>query len=315
MLWFLGEEGFADDGVWGVRYGLLADMVECLVQRDFCYNTMDVRMTYDYLKACLCDPTIAKIVLVAHSQGGIIVSMALDYLFADLPHGAFGKLVRLPLSDPFPEASCGEEPILILGANGKEIYTFGSAASHFNNPHLSLPAPTSQGCIPYIEHYCNEYDMVSRWGALHSTTKVLNNRYSGSVFVRLGATGHMFNQHYLSVMFPLSPRSWEAGGGGVNGFQKLNGTASTFLDTVVEVDEGLALRRENTAVGILQRDSMFDVRNGRMLEVNGRKKGDVDWEVAVDEVRMDGMCREAEGRSVRELSRLWLYLGGRSPKD
>ncbi len=80
----------------GFRYGLLADMVECLVQRDFRYNTMDVRMTYDYLKACLCDPTIGKIVLVAHSQGGIIVSMALDYLFADLPHGVFGKLVRLP---------------------------------------------------------------------------------------------------------------------------------------------------------------------------------------------------------------------------
>lgn len=80
-----------------VRYGLLADLGECLVQRDFRYNTMDVRVTYDYLKACLCDPTIGKIVLVAHSQGGIVVSMALDYLFADLPHGVFGKLVRLPI--------------------------------------------------------------------------------------------------------------------------------------------------------------------------------------------------------------------------
>jgi len=78
------------------RYGLLADILECLIQRDFSYNTMDVRMTYDYLKACLCDPTISKIVLVAHSQGGIIVSMALDYLFADLPHGVFGKLVGQP---------------------------------------------------------------------------------------------------------------------------------------------------------------------------------------------------------------------------
>lgn len=77
---------------------MLADMMECLIQRDFAYNTMDVRMTYDYLKACLCDPTIGKIVLVAHSQGGIIVSMALDYLFADLPREVFGKLVRWPAS-------------------------------------------------------------------------------------------------------------------------------------------------------------------------------------------------------------------------
>lgn len=122
----------------------------------------------------------------------------------------------------------------------------------------------------------------------------------------------MFNQHYLSVMFPPSPGSWEAGG---NGFQKLNGTASSFLDTIVDVDEGLALKREDTAVGILRRDFVFEVGKGRILEVNGRKKGDVDREVGVDEVLMDGMCREADGRSVRELSRLWLYLGGRSPKD
>jgi len=202
--------------------------------------------------------------------------------------------------------------ILISGANGKEIYTFGSAASHFNNPHLALPALTSQGCIPYIEHYCNEYDMVSRWGALHSTTKVLNNRYSGSIFVRLGATGHMFNQHYLSVMFPPSPRSWEAG---ANGFRKLNGTASSFLDKVVDVDEGLALKREDTAVGILRWDSMFEVGKGGRLEVDGGKKGVVDGEMPVEDGLLDGMCREAEGRSVRELSRLWLYLGGRSPKD
>ncbi len=122
----------------------------------------------------------------------------------------------------------------------------------------------------------------------------------------------MFNQHYLSVMFPLISRSWEAGG---NGFQKLNGTASNFLDTVVDVDEGLALKREDTAVGILRRDFVFEVGKGRILEVNGGKKGVVDREMPVEDGLLDGMCREAEGRSVRELSRLWLYLGGRSPKD
>ena len=56
---------------------------------------MDVRVTYDYLKACLNDPTVGKIILIAHSQGALIVSMALDYLYADLPHEVFSKLVRL----------------------------------------------------------------------------------------------------------------------------------------------------------------------------------------------------------------------------
>ena len=58
-------------------------------------------------------------------------------------------------------------------------------------------------CIQHIEHYCNEYDMVSRWGALDNAQNGSRNRYSGTVFVRRGATGHMFNQHYLAIMFPL----------------------------------------------------------------------------------------------------------------
>lgn len=151
--------------------------------------------------------------------------------------------------------------------------------------------------------------MVSRWGALHSTTEVLNNRYSGAVFVRLGKTGHLFNQHYLGVMFPLAARSWEAGGGG---FGKLNGTASTFLDEVGDVDVELAMKKEDTAVGVLCREAMFEAGDAR---VNGIKKGVVGRELPVEDVLMDGMRREVEGRSVRELSRLWRYLGGRSPKD
>lgn len=80
-------------GIHNQTYGMIGDLLECLIQRDFVYNTMDVRMAYDYLKACLSDPTISKIVLVAHSQGGVIASMALDHLFADLPFNVFAKLV------------------------------------------------------------------------------------------------------------------------------------------------------------------------------------------------------------------------------
>ena len=135
---------------------------------------------------------------------------------------------------------------------------------------------------------------------------MLNNRYSGAVFVRLGKSGHLFNQHYLSVMFPSSPS-----GSGVNGFQNLHGKASSFLNMVVDVDEELALKREDAAVGILSREARFEVGEGGRVEVKGGKKG----EVPVEDGLMDGLSREVEGRSVRELSRFWLYLGGRSPKD
>ena len=76
-----------------IRYGLIADLMECLLQRCLAFKTMDVRITYDYVKACLLDPTVSKVVLIAHSQGGIVASLVLDSLFTDLPLDAMSKLV------------------------------------------------------------------------------------------------------------------------------------------------------------------------------------------------------------------------------
>jgi hypothetical protein len=52
-----------------------------------------------------------KIVFILHSQGGIEGGMIIDWLLQEVPQDLLGKL---------------------------EIYTFGNAANHFNNPHLHL---------------------------------------------------------------------------------------------------------------------------------------------------------------------------------
>jgi esterase/lipase superfamily enzyme len=44
-----------------------------------------VRIAYKKIKPALLDPKITKVVIVAHSQGGIVLSMALDNLLADIP--------------------------------------------------------------------------------------------------------------------------------------------------------------------------------------------------------------------------------------
>lgn len=135
----------------------------------------------------LVDPTVKKVVLIGHSQGGIIVSQAIDDLLSQLPARTMAKL---------------------------EVYTFGSAASHFSNPSLALRSNpstnqtgeqtllrashtkvyltnTNQGnhIIPHMEHYANEYDLVPRWGVLHSVQDVVDMRYAGAIFVRMGASG------------------------------------------------------------------------------------------------------------------------------
>jgi esterase/lipase superfamily enzyme len=61
------------------------DVVECLVQRDLGYTTRDVRVAYNTLKEALMEPGVETVVVIAHSQGGIVLSMALDNLLSDLP--------------------------------------------------------------------------------------------------------------------------------------------------------------------------------------------------------------------------------------
>lgn len=218
----------------------------------------------------------------------------------------------------------------------QEIYTLGSAASHFNNPLISFPIgfpdhqASSEGtrrCIPHIEHYCNEYDMVSRWGALHNVAQVLDNRYSGTVFVRMGATGHMFNQHYLAAMFPLlstSPSSAPAN----SREQQTNGAKqgpNAFLDKIVKVDVKLALAREDTAMknmGLMRRESassVLELVDGEYLSADAVPNGDIpggrkkatNIKILKDNVAVEG--KDTKGKTVRQLSRLWRYEGGESP--
>ena len=279
-------------------YGLPADILECLVQRCFSYKTKDVRIAYSYVKAVLVDPTVKKVVLIGHSQGGLIASLVLDELFSELPTSCMSKL---------------------------EIYTFGSAASHFSNPlvsltieaekpasqtspsavHFSLP-PQPKRVISHIEHYANEKDMVPRWGVLHCVQDILDNRYAGSVFVRMGASGHLFNQHYMDAMFPL--------GGPDTVWQ-----SSSFLDHQVKVDKKLAMMKENLAISkidVMRRESGLEFGNGQVIHdgasvIHGHADNTVMAFGRTNSGRV--LSEEAQGKTVRELSRLWRYEGGQSP--
>ncbi len=287
-------------------WGLPADLIECLIQRAFAYRTTDVRVAYSYIKATLVDPTVRKVVLIGHSQGGTIVSLVIDQLLTELPTECISKL---------------------------EVYTFGSAASHFSNPLVSLssrpdshqpPHPPTKTqldrlslsqpkhLISHIEHYANELDMVPRWGVLHCTKDIVNNRYAGSVFVREGASGHMFNQHYMDAMFPFPEKS-------------THWLQDTFLDRVIQVDEDLVIKREKTAVskaGLLESRSGLDFGDGEIVPetrslYNGTNSGLVsNGDPVLTFARTDSgrlQVEEARGKTVRELSRLWRYYAGRSP--
>ena len=179
----------------------------CMIQRAISYHDYGTRLTYTYVKALLIDPTVTKVVLIGHSQGGIIISQVIDDLLSQLPAKIISKI---------------------------EVYTFGSAASHFSNPSVTLrPKPSaskltkqpppeislfdvclpdtsqSKNVIAHMEHYTNEYDLVSRWGVLHSVQDILDTRYAGSVFIHMGASG-TWEFFYQSLNPEASvPRCWE----------------------------------------------------------------------------------------------------------
>lgn len=139
------------------------------------------------IKKSLLDPDYHKVVLILHSQGAIEGGLIIDWLLDELPQETLRNL---------------------------EVYTFGNAANHFNNPHRSLShfvrsllpprqarhAERDSRCIPHIEHYANSDDYVCLTGVLNFAR--IPNRYMGRLFVRPGS-GHQFNQHYLDTMFTM----------------------------------------------------------------------------------------------------------------
>ncbi|KAI8601824.1 hypothetical protein EDD21DRAFT_321156 [Dissophora ornata] len=149
-------------GVYNPTLGPVLDLVDCIYQRCFTQGMEDFRQLYKTTIRELLRPEISKVVLIAHSQGGIIASQVIDRLLVAEDEQTVRKL---------------------------EVYTFGSAANHFSG----------NGRIRHIEHFANEGDFVAQTGVV--AYKTLNgNRYDGTLYIN-NATGHLLNTHYLRSTF------------------------------------------------------------------------------------------------------------------
>ena len=263
---------------------------------------MAIRNCYDQVKRALTDATVKKVIFVLHSQGGIEGGMVLDWLLADVPEITLRKL---------------------------EIYTFGCAANHFNNP---VRASDRQGVleslwsgkrdeknervISHIEHYANSDDFVSKWGVLSfaDSKSHKTNRFSGRLFKRDGS-GHQFNQHYLDGMFPLL--------GPLGPVDEDN----SFVNTLVKVQEDVAIDRESASAAALAAGTQ-SLKQGPLnnVKVNGGapKTGPIkpltngNSTLSDSQILQNAAQKNAattQTKPVRELSRLWQYRNGQSPKD
>lgn len=140
----------------------------------------------------------------------------------------------------------------------------------------------------------------------------------------------MFNQHYLNPLFPSSRVQTLATKGNKNVKWKFEGKVTghdadrieddsdePFLDRVVTTDEELVRRRDFTElaeISVMRRDSGLEFGDGQVL----RDCGDANRDGCLTFLRTASdrlLVEEAKDKTVRELSRLWKYLGGKSPKD
>ena len=326
-------------------------MIQCLIQRNFNYATQDIRDCYKIVKDKLYRRDLTKIIFILHSQGGIEGGMIIDWLLQEVPQDLLAKL---------------------------EIYTFGNAANHFNNPHQHLlsehaalsnpssvyttktttqvhyhdpipgidhgPQPNMKKwlhqkslagkTIRYIEHYANTSDFVSRWGVLQYIRNIYREpaapRFMGRVFEREGR-GHQFNQHYLDNMFPLQESVDSDGGIGHSGFE---GAAdkSPFMDRIILWDQGgnkdkdereglemsyltakgepLEKDEEETLVQDMSPISPVITMNALKSDFeNGRG-----FTNRVDNITCNGQKEIKVQFKVKDMSRLWAYRNGGSPK-
>jgi len=104
--------------------GVIPDLLECVSGRNFNIEDTDTFLLYKTLKNALSGAN--KVIVIAHSQGGIIISQIIEHLHKE-DNQYLNKL---------------------------EVYTFASAADELMcGKH-------------YAEHYANNYDYVSRIGVL-----------------------------------------------------------------------------------------------------------------------------------------------------
>ena len=210
-------------------------------------------------------------------------------------------------------------------------------------PFISEVLP--ERVVPHIEHYCNSQDMVTRWGALFSAKSILQNRFCGHIFINEEASGHMLNQHYLSEMFPLPYQNYATD-------QHHGHTSSAhqsgvpFLDRVVHLDTATVTQRDQEAVhqlAVMRHDSggldeddhshvagkasVNDVHkatskkeHGNMHLVLGEGSELTSKDLSgaegsrISVVRAHRLYEEKiQGRTVRQLSRLWRYMDGADP--
>lgn len=137
------------------------DLIECIMDRTFKMGTKVTDSIYEAIITAL--ENYNKVVVLSHSQGGIIVAEIVNRLVNDEKNHELAEKL--------------------------EVYTFASAANYMEK-HDELTEEKKE-LVPYMEHFANTKDFISRIGILHYKDEIEGYLYTNN------SSGHLLNIHYL----------------------------------------------------------------------------------------------------------------------
>ncbi len=144
--------------------GWVMDVLECVKERIFGTSDRSENFMYKRIVGYATSKELKRIVILAHSQGNLILSKILKRLQKEYPE----------LLDKI------------------EVYTFANCANDMQHG-----AGQEKNPVPYLEHFANEKDIVCKVGILAEHARKRGEvNLDGAVFTR-DTFGHLLNTHYL----------------------------------------------------------------------------------------------------------------------
>lgn len=205
-------------GLYNPSMGLGVDLLECLLGRCLDIASRPVAVITRRLADDLRNGV--RVVLLAHSQGGIIASNVVRSLLRDAAAGDAAVLAKASgegaVGTDAAVPPAGAPPLTTAHLAQLEVYTWASAADDM--PHGRLPDGST---VPFCEHFAAEGDVVARMGAL---------TFSGALAAAAAGGGGCGGGAAATAGGPCTPEPLMAaavapsgGGGGAGGGVSLPG--------------------------------------------------------------------------------------------
>lgn len=227
--------------IWNSTDSMPVDLLECALGKEWYWNVEPAVVAFPPLFDALKDPGKKRVVVIAHSQGTIIMANILRLLkglyAGPRPpaeeRGLLSEIMPIGYAPPefvYPDHTpvnlADFEPIYDDELEKLEVYLFANCATTM--AHLRAPAP-GKPPLPWLESFGNENDVVARLGMLAPRASQRGIELAGPLYQHDKAWGHLLGAHYLLPIEKVQKRGRKRGGAGTAGpFVLLNPTTPHY---------------------------------------------------------------------------------------